>query len=115
LAKTHSPGKSLTFDELCEEAFGSGLHPWEFYSYDLKEYMQRRKGLAEYNQYRYQEQIIAAMAPYMGKGDRTKVVNDAFRVNGKSESPKETYERIQKRYAGLAIENVQRNKNNNRR
>jgi cation transport regulator ChaB len=91
------------------------LHPWEFYGYDLKEYLQRRKGLSDYNQNRYQEQIIAAMVPYMDKKDRSKVVGDAFKSAGKRESLKDQYNRIQKRFEGI-VDNgsVKRNKNNHR-
>jgi hypothetical protein len=110
LAQTHRP---LTFDELCEEAFGSGLQPWEFYEYDLKEYLLRRKGLSKYNNERYQELIIAATVPYMDKKDRARIVGNAFRGDGKGESLKEQYDRIQKRYAGIES-NVKRDKNNNR-
>jgi hypothetical protein len=111
LAKTHS---RLSFDELCEEAFGSGLHPWEFYSYDLHEYLLRRKGLKQHHQHRYQEMIIAAMVPHMDKHNRLKIVNEAFKGD-KDESAKEKYNRIQQRFAGI-LDNgpVKRNKNSNR-
>lgn len=58
------------------------------------------------------------MVPYMAKGDRTKIVNDAFKdISGKEESPREKWERIQKRFANVSIEDggIKRNKNSNRR
>lgn len=99
LAKTHSQGKSLSFDELCEEALGSGLHPWEFYEYDLIEYMQRRRGRVKEQKYQYQQSLISSMVPYMDKKDRVKVVNDAFRDSDTPQlSLREKYERIKQRH-----------------
>lgn len=106
LAKTHS---LLSFDELCEEAFGSGLHPWEFYQYDLNEYLQRRKGLYKRRKGEYQEMLIASMLPYMGKKERVKIVNDAFKQEGvKTLSLRERYNELQKRYEPLLAETVTR-------
>lgn len=104
LARTHSQNRSLTFDELCEEALGSGLHPWEFYEYDLTEYAQRRKGRAKDQQQRYQEQLTAAMVPHMKKEDRKKIINDAFRDASKKQlSLKEQYAQIKQRYIDAGI------------
>jgi hypothetical protein len=77
--------------------------------------VQRRKGLKVYNQYRYREQLIAAMVPYMDKHNRAKIVNEAFKGE-KGESPKEKYNRIQKLFEGISEDGpVKRNKDNNRR
>lgn len=41
--RTHS--KPLTFDELCEEAFGVlNIHPWELWVYTYEDYCLKRKG-----------------------------------------------------------------------
>jgi hypothetical protein len=104
LAKTHSQGRPLTFDELCEEAFGSGLHPWEFYDYDLIEYMQRRRGRAREHQQGYQEILTAAMAPHMKKEDRKKIIDEVFRDPGKKQlSLKEQYAKIKQRYIDAGV------------
>lgn len=97
MAKTHS---RLSFDELCEEAFGEvGLHPWEFYEYSLYEYMQKRKGLHKKRKDDYQQMLIASMLPYMDKRERVKIVSEAFRVGGaKVVSLKERYEALKERY-----------------
>jgi hypothetical protein len=86
---------------------GGGLHPWEFYEYDLMEYMQRRKGRSKEQKYQYQQRLIAAMVPYMDKRDRVRTVNDAFKgIDNPSLSLKERYAKIKQRYidAGILIE-----------
>jgi hypothetical protein len=104
LAKTHS---SLTFDELCEEAFGDGLHPWEFWQYDLTEYLQRRRGLYNRRKVAFQEQLTAAMVPYMDKSNRVKIVKEAFRQEGEKQlSLKEQYNKIRKRFEDACVEEV---------
>jgi len=97
LAKTHS---SLTFEQLCEEAFGEiGLHPWEFYDYSLTEYMQKRKGYSRRRKDDFQRLLISSMIPYMDKNDRRRIVNEAFQKEGvKALSLRERYEAIKKRY-----------------
>jgi hypothetical protein len=101
LAKTH---RSLTFDELCEEAFGSGLHPWEFYQYDLSEFLHRRRGLYKDRKGLLQQQLVAAMLPHMKKDDRLKIIKDAFREDGaKTISLKEHYKQLKERYIKAGV------------
>lgn len=101
MAPTHS---SLTFDELCEEAFGSGLHPWEFYDYDLSEYLLRRKGLNNNRKAQYQELLISAMVPYMKKEERIKIVREVFRNEGaKVVSLKDQYKKLKERYEKAGV------------
>jgi hypothetical protein len=97
LAKTH---RSLTFDELCEEAFGEiGLHPWEFYEYSLIEYLQKRKGASRKRKDDYRQMLVASMLPYMKKEERARIVTNAFREEGaKVISLRERYEAIKKRF-----------------
>jgi hypothetical protein len=122
LARTHS---RLSFDELCEEAFGEiGLHPWEFYEYQLYEYVLKRKGYVK-GQVReqnlnLQNMLLASMAPHMKKEDRAKVVRQVFKDdNNKGGSLKERYEAMMKKHAELIpgelkVSNVKRDKNSNR-
>lgn len=72
----------------------------------MREYIIWLKGKASHNRQRYQEQLISALVPYMAKGDRLKVVNDAFSKE-KPLSLKERYERTKQRYinAGILVEN----------
>jgi predicted nucleotide-binding protein (sugar kinase/HSP70/actin superfamily) len=97
LAKTH---RSLTFDEICEEAFGEiGLHPWEFYEYSLIDYLCKRKGYNRKRKDDYQQRLIASMLPYMKKEERIRIVSNAFREEGaKVISLRERYEAIKKRF-----------------
>jgi len=90
----------LTFDELCEEAFGElGLHPWEFYDYSLIEYLQKRKGYSRRRKDDFQRMLLASIVPYMEKNDRRKIVNEAFQKEGtKTVSLRERYEAIKRRY-----------------
>jgi hypothetical protein len=95
---------------LCEEALGEmGLHPWEFYEYELSEYLQRRKGLFRRRKDDYQQLLIASMLPYMKKDERVRIVNDAFRKDGvKALSLRDRYAELQKRYEPLLAETVTR-------
>jgi hypothetical protein len=118
LARTHS---RLSFDELCEEAFGEiGLHPWEFYEYQLYEYVLKRKGYVKGQKINLQNMLMASMAPHMKKEDRAKVVNQVFKDDkGKGGSLKERYEAMMKKHAELIpgelkVSNGKRDKNNNR-
>jgi hypothetical protein len=90
----------LTFDDLCEEAFGEiGLHPWEFYDYSLIEYLQKRKGYNARRKDEYQRMLIASMVPYMKKEDRAKIISQAFKHEGaKVVSLRERYEAVKKRF-----------------
>lgn len=111
MAPTHS---RLTFDELREEAFGDmGLQPWEFYQYELAEYLLMRSGkvkarLRELKQEFQHVQIICyyMILPWLEKKDRNKKIDELI-PNIYDDNPtkvvslKEHYERIQKRYAGI--------------
>lgn len=121
MAKTHS---RLSFDELCEEAFGElGLHPWEFYEYSLYEFVLKRKGHIKRRKNDYQNLLVASMIPHMKKEDRARIIKQVFKEdNGKVLSLKEEYERIQKRYESITggqelkvVNGGKRNKDNNRR
>ena len=118
LAKTHS---RLSFNDLCEEALGEiGLHPWEFYEYELKDYMLKRKGFYKGKKVDYQNLLIASLVPHMKKEDRNKIIIQVFKEdNGPGLSLKEQYERIQKKYESVDGDNLKvtggkRNKNSNR-
>lgn len=58
LARTHSNPRPLSFQEICQEAFGViGLHPWEFWEYNIDEYLLRRKGFYDYQRVDLQNQL----------------------------------------------------------
>lgn len=121
MAPTHS---QLTFDELCEEAFGDvGLHPWEFYQYDLCDYLIKRTGMvkAQKRNLRLQFQHVQIAAyytilPYLDKKDRHKKIDELI-PNIYDDKPtkivnlKEYYEELQKKYAGIADAPAQRKRN----
>lgn len=80
MAKTHS---LLSFNDLCKEAFGSGLQPWEFYEYTLDEYILRREGLHDKRKSELRELYVHAqmlayysVSPYLSKSDKKKPIND---------------------------------------
>jgi hypothetical protein len=86
-----------------------GMHPWEFYEYNLIEFIQKRKGINRRRKDDYQRMLIASMLPYMKKEERVKIVNDAFRQNDtKQLSVRERYEALKKRFEPLTGEIVKR-------
>jgi hypothetical protein len=98
-----------------------GLHPWEFYEYELNDFMLKRKGFFRGKRVDFQNTLIASLVPHMKKEDRNKIVVQAFKddkVGGLS--LKEQYERIQKRYESVEGNELKvthggkRNKNNRR-
>ena len=98
------------------------MHPWEFYDYDLSDYLLKRKGFYRGKRVEFQNLLIASLVPHMKKEDRSKIITSAFKDNkGPGLSLKEQYERIQKKYEAvegndLKVTNVRkRNKNSNRR
>jgi hypothetical protein len=99
-----------------------GLHPWEFYQYDLVEYLQMRDGKVkarhrELKQNFQHTQILAyyMILPYLEKKDRHKKIDELIPniyddKPAKVVSLKEQYERIQQKYAGIANVPVKRKK-----
>lgn len=98
-----------------------GLHPWEFYEYELNDFMLKRKGFFRGKRVEFQNSLIASLVPHMKKEDRNKIVTQAFKdEKGAGLSLKEQYERIQKKYESvegndLKVIGGKRNKNSNRR
>lgn len=124
MAKTHS---SLTFDELCEEAFGDiGLHPWEFYEYDLYDYLLKRAGMVKAQRrnlkLQFQHVQIAAyytILPYLEKKDRRKKIDELIpNIYDDKATPvvnlKEHYEELQKKYAGIIDQPLNRKRGSKR-
>jgi hypothetical protein len=99
-----------------------GLHPWEFYEYELSEYLLKRKGYYRGKRIAYQNMLVASLVPHMKKEDRGKIMISAFKEDkGAGLSLKEQYERIQKKYESIEGDDLKvsnsgkRNKNINRR
>lgn len=99
--------------ELKEEAFGFGLHPWEFYEYTLEEFMLRRSGVIKARRMELQQdfqhiRILASymITPYLNKKDKDKtldqLVPDIYDCTPK-ESPKSVLERVTEKYKKLGI------------
>lgn len=82
--RTHRNPRPLSFQQICEEAFGViGLHPWEFWEYTVEDYMIKRKGYfdnrditlrAEFQHYR----LVAyfCVYPHLTKAGRQKPYTD---------------------------------------
>lgn len=114
MAKTHR----LTFDDLCKEAFGSGLQPWEFYEYTIDEYLLRREGLKEKRKSELRElythvqmQAYYAIAPYLSPSDKRKPISEII-PNIYEEKPAEAkadakarYKELIKRYQAAGLLN----------
>lgn len=122
LAPTHS---RLSFNDLCKEAFASGLHPWEFYEYTLYEYLLRREGMQLRRRRELQEdyrhvQMLAyySILPWLPQAARKKPIDEIvpnLYEERKSGDAKQRYKNLfeQYRQAGL-INGGQRNQNNDR-
>jgi hypothetical protein len=113
LAKTHSP---LSFNELLKEALGSGLQPWEFYEYNLDEYISRREGLYEKRKSELREiythvQMLAyySVSPYLSKSDKKKPINDIipniYEEQKPKPSAKEAYKKLIDQYKAQGLLN----------
>lgn len=74
---------------MCAEAFGElGLRPWEFYEYELDEYMLARKGLDNARTWQMRkDRLIASvlLQPYLKKGSKIKPT-DLFTLPGEGGS-----------------------------
>jgi hypothetical protein len=88
------------------------LQPWDFYEYNLYEYLQKRKGYQRRRKSDYQQMIIASMLPYMKKEERIRIVSQAFREEGaKVVSLRERYELLKNRYRTVEEPSALKSKN----
>lgn len=109
VAKTHSSLQS--FEDICKQAFGLGLHPWEFYEYTIYEYRLFQIGRAESRKQYLREEfqhirILAyhVISPYLSKKDQkiplAELIPDIYESEkaGKKKSLKESANETIERY-----------------